>query len=93
MQVQLFKKISNYTDRDGQAKTATNFYIQCNDALIPVEVKFFPNPQMNNVDPNFRGRKMTLSAFADLLPDRSEKKNNMQSEDLPFSSQDEHVDE
>lgn len=77
MQVSLFKKISNYTDKDGQEKTATNFYVQCNDALIPVEVKFFPDSKFGGSDPNFRGRKMTLSAFADTLPDKAVKKSNV----------------
>lgn len=69
MQVQLFKKISNYKDNSGQEKTATNFYVQCNDSFIPIEVKYFPG-ENNSPDPNFRGRKMIMSAFADVLPER-----------------------
>lgn len=71
MQVSLFKKISNYKDKNGEDKTATNFFVDCNGTLIPIEVKFFADPQTNS-DPNFRGRKMTLSAFADILPKKSE---------------------
>lgn len=75
MQVQLFKKLSNYKDKNGQEKTATNFFVECNGTLIPIEVKFFADPNTNS-DPNFRGRKMVLSTFADLLPDRPERKSN-----------------
>lgn len=74
MQVSLFKKISIYTDNAGQQRTATNFYVQLNDSLIPIEVKYFPG-ENNSPDPNFRGRKMIMSAFADTLPERQQKIN------------------
>lgn len=71
MQVLLYKKLSNYKDKNGDEKTATNFFVDCNGTMIPVEVKFFPNPQ-TNTDSNYRGRKMILSTFADVLPKKSE---------------------
>lgn len=75
MQVQLFKKISLYMDNAGQQRTATNFYVQLNDQLIPIEVKYFPG-ENNSPDQNFRGRKMIMSAFADVLPERQQKINS-----------------
>lgn len=70
MQVQLFKKMSNYKDQKGEEKTATNFMIKCGDYYIPIEVKYFAGKDGEG-DPNFRARKMTLSAFADTLPKTS----------------------
>ncbi len=69
MQVQVFKRISNYTDKDGNEKSATNFFIECGDSLVPVEVKYFRNDE--GQDPNYRTRKALLSAFAELLPEKS----------------------
>lgn len=71
MEVKLFKKTGTYfSEKDKKDKPFTNFYIQCNDELIPVEVKYFPNPKTDNRDPGYQGRFAVLSAFAELLPER-----------------------
>lgn len=67
MQVDLFKKISNYKNKDGEEKVATNFYIKCGNELVPVEIKYFEGQNGEN-DPNYRARKMLLSAFANEFP-------------------------
>lgn len=75
MTVNLYKKTGTYfSEKDKKDKPYTNFYIQCNDQLIPVEVKYFPNPQFQDRDPGYQGRFSVLSAFAELLPEREEKK-------------------
>ena len=76
MEVKLYKRSGTYfSEKDKKDKPFTNFYIQCNDELIPVEVKYFPNPKTDNRDPGYQGRFAVLSAFAELLPDREETKN------------------
>ena len=71
MQVQLFKKCGTYTDtKTGKEKRFTNFYLKCGDALVPVEVCYFPKVEFDNRDPNYNGRKEVLSAFAATLPDK-----------------------
>ena len=73
MTVKLFKKTGTYfSERDNKDKQFTNFYIQCNEQLIPVEVKYFPNAKLDNRDPGYQGRFAVLSAFAELLPDKEE---------------------
>ena len=67
--VELFKKQVKYTDSSNQEKTATNFYIQCGNELVPVQVRFFPKGE-DNRDPLYAGRKMMLSSYADNLPER-----------------------
>lgn len=69
MTVNLYKKTGTYfSEKDQKDKPFTNFYIQCNDQLIPVEVKYFPNPKLDNRDPGYQGRFQVLSAFAEMLP-------------------------
>ena len=63
MQVELLKEKSNYKDKDGNEKVATNFSLQCGDTRIPIEVKYFENKETGR-DPAFAGRKMVLSSFA-----------------------------
>ena len=71
MTVKLYKKTGTYfSQKDNKDKFFTNFYIQCNDQLIPVEVKYFPNPQLDNRDPGYQGRFQVLSAFAEALPEK-----------------------
>ena len=43
-EVKLFKQISHY-EKDGETKTATNFYVLCGDVRVPVEVKYFEDKQ------------------------------------------------
>jgi len=75
MTVNLYKKRGTYfSEKDQKDKPYTNFYIKCNDQLIPVEVKYFPNPQFQDRDPGYQGRFAVLSAFAEPLPEKEEKK-------------------
>lgn len=66
MQVQLFKKSGKYTDKEGNEKNYTNFYIRCGDSLIPIEPCFFPNKETGK-DAQFVGRKEVMKAFASVL--------------------------
>ena len=84
MEVKLYKKTGTYfSEKDKKDKPFTNFYIKCNDQLIPVEVKYFPNPKLDNRDPGYSGRFQVLSAFAEVLPD----KEDTQSESTDASAQ------
>ncbi len=75
MTVNLYKKTGTYfSEKDQKDKPYTNFYIKCNDQLIPVEVKYFPNPQFQDRDPGYQGRFAVLSAFAEPLPEKEDKK-------------------
>ena len=69
MQVKLFKKNVEYTNKDGEVKTATNYFLECGDVLIPVEVKYFKDKETGE-DKNYRVRKSLMSAFAEELPER-----------------------
>ena len=79
-QVNLLKKISKYTDAKGKERTATNFYLQIGDELIPISVRYFENKDTGE-DPMYRGRKMILSAFAALLPDKEKAEDKSESFD------------
>lgn len=77
MIVNLFKKTGTYfSEKDKKDKPYTNFYIQCNDQLIPVEIKYFPNSQFNDRDPGYQGRFAVLSAFAEVLPEKEKKEDS-----------------
>ena len=77
MLVNLFKKTGTYfSEKDQKDKPFTNFYIQCNDQLVPVEVKYFQNPKFDNRDPGYQGRFAVLSAFAEVLPEKEENMTN-----------------
>ncbi len=71
MTVQLFKKLGKYTDKQsGKEKQFTNFYVQCGDQMIPVEVVYFPNPKCEDRDPQYAGRKSVMEAFAETLSEK-----------------------
>ena len=42
VEVKIWKKEVTY-QKDGVDKRATNFFLQLNDQLIPIEVKYFKN--------------------------------------------------
>ena len=87
MEVKLYKKSGTYfSEKDKKDKPYTNFYIQCNDQLIPVEVKYFPNPKLDNRDPGYSGRFQVLSAFAEVLPEKENTPgdSSVSSEQLPL---------
>ena len=70
MEIKLFKKETSYTDRQsGEVRQATRFYIQCGDALIPVQVTYFENAETGK-DPQYASRKAILKAFASELPEK-----------------------
>ncbi len=70
--VTLLKKNVKYIDKkdNNKEKTATNFYLQCGDSLIPIEVKFFADAATGK-DNQYIGRKSVMSAFAEQLPEKS----------------------
>ena len=73
MEVKLYKKTGKYVDNKTQKeKQFVNFYVKCNDTLIPIEPCYFPNAKCDNRDPQFANRKGALEAFADVLPDKEE---------------------
>lgn len=75
MVLELFKQISNYTDKEGKERTATNFYLKCGEEMIPIEVRYFKDKQDNQkIDGNYRARKLVLSAFATELPKKQKNK-------------------
>ena len=80
MEVKLYKKDGTYfSERDNKDKPYTNFYITCNDELIPVEVKYFPNPKLDNRDPGYSARFAVLRAFATPLPEKEKKEEKVTS--------------
>ena len=68
MQVELFKKASNYEDKDGNKKVAINFYLKLGSELVPIEVRYFEDKKFDGKDPNYRSRKLLLSAMAQEFP-------------------------
>lgn len=70
MQVELFKKVSNYEDKDGNKKVAINFYLKLGSELVPIEVRYFEDKKFDGKDPNYRSRKLLLSAMAQEFPPR-----------------------
>ena len=72
-EVKLLKQNVKYNDKkdENKEKTATNFYLQCGDALVPIEVKFFPSKE-DGKDKQYVSRKTVLSAFADVLPNKKQ---------------------
>jgi hypothetical protein len=69
-EIKLFKKETSYADRQtGEARQATRFYVQCGDALIPIQVTYFENPETGK-DAQYASRKAILKAFANELPEK-----------------------
>lgn len=61
--VTILKKVVKYIGKkDNTEKTATNFYLRCGDALVPIEVKFFANAETGK-DTQYVSRKTLLSVF------------------------------
>ncbi len=84
MQVQLYMKQGTYEDKkDGKEKPYTNFYLKCGNALIPIEVRFFPQEKCDGRDPQYNGRKQVLSSFAAILPDKPGNGNPLQESQKP----------
>ena len=70
MMVKLFKKNVEYTTNKGEKKTATNYFVECGDVLVPVEVKYFEDKETGE-DKYYRTRRTLMSAFAEELPARN----------------------
>lgn len=70
--VKLLAQKSEYL-KDGEKKTATNFYLDCGNTRIPIEVKYFPSE--DGKDAFYSSRKSVLTAFAEMLPDKTLKEN------------------
>ncbi|MFQ7699726.1 MAG: hypothetical protein ACLRL0_00440 [Christensenellaceae bacterium] len=68
-EVKLWKKQAPYTNKDGEERTATNFFVDCGGIFVPVEVKYFEDKETGR-DDHYRERKTLLTAFADTLPDK-----------------------
>ena len=71
MLVKLFKQEGTYVNNDGKAKRFTNFFIECGDTRVPIEVSYFPQDKFDGRDPNYAGRKEVVKAFAENLPAKS----------------------
>ncbi len=85
-EVKLFVKHVSYVDKNGNDKVASNFFIKAgNSSLIPIEVKYFPDADNNNIDRNYNSRKDVVSAFAEILENKTtpkaEKPSNVKPED------------
>ncbi len=71
LEVKLFKQEGKYTDKkDGKEKRFVNFYLQCGDKNIPVDIRYFPNEKCDGRDPEYAGRKAVLETFAERIPDK-----------------------
>ena len=69
-EVKLYKRTGTYLDqKDGTEKAFTNFFVACGDVFVPVEVKYFEDKETGR-DDRYRERKVLLSAFAEVLPER-----------------------
>lgn len=69
VEVKIRKKEVTYK-KDGVDKRATNYFIQVNDQLIPIEVKYFPNEKFDGRDPGYQKRVAALSIIAEPLPEK-----------------------
>lgn len=68
-EVKLYKKDSTYNDKNtGEQRKATRFYLECGNALIPIEVSYFGTEEKR--DTQYSGRKEVMRAFAQELPER-----------------------
>lgn len=74
VEVKIYKKEGTYKDKDGNDKRFINFYIRAKDKLIPIEVKYFPNPKFNDRDPSYQGRVSVIELLADPLPEKEDGK-------------------
>ena len=74
MLVNLCKRTGTYfSEKDNKDKPFINFYLQCNDQLIPIEVKYFPQQKFDGRDPGYQKRLGIMEFCADLLPELPEK--------------------
>ncbi len=69
-EVKLFKKNATYKDKEGKEKTAVNFYVQCGNVFVPIEVKYFEDKETGK-DLRYRERRVCMSAFAEEFPEKA----------------------
>lgn len=79
-QVELFKKTGTYTNKDGEEKNYTNFYVRCGDMNVPVQVSYFEGE--DGKDPQYNARKAVMSAFAEPLPDKPKSDENVKKTEI-----------
>lgn len=65
--VTLLKQNVKYV-KDGEGKTAINFFLQCGNERVPIEIKYFEGE--DGKDKFYLARKTLLGAFAELLPEK-----------------------
>ena len=83
----LYKKTGTYFSKEKNKDVPfTNFYIKANDELIPIEVKYFPNPKTDNRDLGYSKRMAILSFIAETLPDKDKEapKQEATNDELPL---------
>jgi len=68
--VELFKKRTTYKDKDGNERHGFNFFLKCGETMIPIEPKYFPNPE-TKVDSRYAMRKEVLKSFATTLEEQN----------------------
>jgi hypothetical protein len=68
--VKIFKKEGTYINNEGKEKQFTNFYLQANDKMIPIEVKYFAQDKFDGRDPGYQGRVAVLSLLAQPFPEK-----------------------
>lgn len=73
MQVELIKeKGKEYVDKNGNKKQGMNYFVRCNEKLIPIKVANFSTDEKK--DTQYAGRCAVLDSFATWKSD----KENMQ---------------
>ena len=69
--VELYKKESTYTDKSGQERKSIQFYVQCGNSVVPIDVTYFnrKDAQGNSIkDSQYPGRREVMKSYADELP-------------------------
>lgn len=73
--MKLYKKDGVYKDKKtGKEKRITNFYLECGNTLVPINVPYFPNSKCDDRDPQYQVRIGILSSFAEILPEKDNSK-------------------
>ena len=72
MTVTLLKQEGTYVNNEGKEKRFVNFFLDCGDSRIPIEVSYFPQDKFDGRDPNYAGRREVLKAFADTIPAKNQ---------------------
>ena len=73
VEVKVYRKEGTYKNKQGEEKRFTNYYLDINGYLIPIEVKYFPNPKFNDRDPGYAARISKLELLSEPLPEAENK--------------------